>query len=90
LYQLSDGLQIAMIGMLRGLHDTRIPMWINGFSYWVIAFGIGHYSAFYLGFGAYGLWMGLIVGLTVASILLAWRLKIVIADRAADSGLASS
>jgi len=90
LFQLSDGLQIAMIGILRGLHDTRVPMWINGFSYWVIAFGIGHYSAFYLDYGAYGLWMGLITGLTVASILLGWRLKIVMANRAAAGSLVTA
>lgn len=90
LFQLSDGLQIAMTGILRGLHDTRAPMWINGFSYWVVAFGIGHYSAFYLDYGAYGLWAGLIIGLTVASILLAFRLKVVMARKGIDAVTASS
>jgi len=74
-FQLSDGAQVALIGMLRGLHDTRVPMLINAFSYWIIAFGIGYYSAHHLGHGAYGLWAGLIIGLSVAACLLGWRLK---------------
>ncbi|MFK8081128.1 MAG: MATE family efflux transporter [Granulosicoccus sp.] len=74
-FQLSDGAQIMLIGMLRGLHDTRVPMLINAFSYWIIAFGSGLFTAHVLDFGAYGLWFGLIVGLSVASVLLGYRLK---------------
>ena len=64
-----------LIGALRGLHDTRVPMVINAFSYWVIAFGFGVFCAHVLDLGAYGLWYGLITGLTVASILLSLRLR---------------
>jgi MATE family multidrug resistance protein len=74
IFQLSDGLQVSLIGMLRGLQDTRVPMLINLVSYWVIAFGIGYYSAHHLGFGASGLWAGLIIGLTVATVALSVRL----------------
>lgn len=74
-FQLSDGAQIMLIGMLRGLHDTRVPMLINAFSYWVIAFGTGVFAAHVLDFGAYGLWFGLITGLSIASVLLGFRLK---------------
>lgn len=74
IFQLSDGAQIMLIGMLRGLHDTRVPMLINAFSYWVIAFGLGAYCAHIVNYGAYGLWLGLITGLSVASILLGLRL----------------
>ena len=74
-FQISDGAQVMLIGILRGLHDTRIPMFINAFSYWVVAFGFGIYCAHVLDLGAFGLWMGLITGLTVASLLLAWRLR---------------
>ena len=86
IFQLSDGAQVALIGMLRGLHDTRIPMLINLFSYWAIAFGIGYYSAHHLGYGASGLWTGLIVGLTVASVGLLvrlwWRIRQLESSRA--------
>ena len=75
IFQLSDGTQITLIGLLRGLHDTRVPMLINAFSYWAIAFGVGFVATHTLGFGAYGLWFGLILGLSIASILLAFRLR---------------
>ena len=76
LFQLSDGAQVALLGMLRGLNDTRVPMLINAFSYWVIAFTAGYYAAHHLGWGAKGLWGGLILGLSVASLLLLIRLRV--------------
>ena len=74
-FQLSDGAQIMLLGALRGLRDTTVPMLINAFSYWVIAFGFGVFCAHVLDMGAYGLWVGLITGLTLASILLSFRLR---------------
>lgn len=76
LFQLSDGVQVTLLGLLRGMNDTRVPMLINAFSYWVIAFGSGYYAAHHLGWGAYGLWGGLILGLSVAAVLLSIRLYI--------------
>ena len=75
IFQLSDGVQVVLIGLLRGLQDTRVPMVVNAFSYWVIAAPVGFYLAHYTDIGAPGLWIGLIIGLSIASILLAWRLK---------------
>jgi len=75
LFQLSDGMQATLIGMLRGLQDTKIPMLINLFSYWMIAFGIGYWLAHHAGWGVYGLWTGLIIGLTVSAVLLGLRLR---------------
>jgi len=75
LFQLSDGFQVVLIGLLRGLQDTRVPMMINAFSYWVVAAPVGYYLAHYTSVGAPGLWVGLIIGLSIASLLLAWRLK---------------
>lgn len=74
-FQLSDGAQVVLIGLLRGLQDTRVPMYINAFSYWIVAAPIGYYLAKQPSVGAPGLWVGLIVGLSLASLLLAWRLK---------------
>ncbi len=76
IFQLSDGLQVTLLGLLRGMNDTRVPMLINAFSYWAIAFAAGYYAAHHLGWGAKGLWGGLILGLTVAAILLSIRLWI--------------
>jgi MATE family multidrug resistance protein len=90
LFQLSDGAQVALIGLLRGLQDLRVPMLINAVSYWGIAFPLGYYAAHHAGLGAYGLWLGLIIGLTVASVLLGWRLhnrlRVVQANWAAAHG----
>ena len=74
-FQLSDGAQATLIGMLRGLQDTRVPMLINAFSYWVVAFGLGYYLAHHRDWGAAGLWTGLIIGLTLAAALLWVRLR---------------
>jgi len=74
LFQFSDGAQATLIGMLRGLQDARIPMLINAFSYWAIAFGIGVFLAHRAGWGAVGLWTGLICGLTLSAVLLGARL----------------
>lgn len=74
-FQLSDGAQVALLGFLRGIQDTRVPMLINAFAYWCVAFPIGYFAAHHLGYGAHGLWAGLIIGLTLSAILLALRLR---------------
>ena len=77
-FQLSDGMQATLFGILRGLHDTRAPMLINAFSYWCVAFGLGYWFAHHAGFGVEGLWFGLIIGLTLSSILLGVRVAWVV------------
>jgi len=78
-FQLSDAAQATLIAMLRGLQDVRIPMLINAASYWLIAFGLGAWLAHKTPLGAYGLWIGLICGLSVAAISLGLRLRYVLA-----------
>ncbi|MBU3031800.1 MATE family efflux transporter [Paracoccus marinaquae] len=73
LFQLTDAVQVIALGFLRGVHDTRVPMWIAGFSYWVVGMPIAWGLAFPLGFGPAGLWLGLCAGLTVAAVLLLSR-----------------
>ncbi|MEP6881601.1 MAG: MATE family efflux transporter [Dokdonella sp.] len=73
IFQLSDGLQAASNGALRGLKDTRMPMLISGFAYWGVGMPVGLWLAFRNGLGAAGMWMGLIAGLSVAAILLSSR-----------------
>ena len=73
-YQLMDAWQVSAAGCLRGMQDTQGPMWITMFSYWVIAFPVGIYLARYTPMGAAGVWTGLIVGLTIACVLLLMRL----------------
>ncbi|CAB1223202.1 MATE family efflux transporter [Acinetobacter bouvetii] len=73
-YQLMDAWQVSAAGCLRGMQDTKGPMWITMIAYWVIAFPVGIYLARFTEMKAAGVWVGLIVGLTVACILLLMRL----------------
>jgi MATE family multidrug resistance protein len=73
-FQIVDGQQVASIGMLRGLHDTTKPAVIGFFSYWIIGIPFGYWLAFHTNVGAVGIWWGLALGLTIASILLGVRL----------------
>jgi len=68
-FQISDGLQVGGFGALRGLKDTKIPMVVNFFSYWLIGFTTGYLLGFEFGYGPQGLWIGLIAGLSVAALL---------------------
>lgn len=80
LYQVSDALQVNMAGALRGYKDTRIIMAITLTSYWLVGLGGGHLlghegvPGLLAPLGVHGYWIGLIAGLTVAAILLGWRL----------------
>ena len=73
IFQLSDGVQVAANGALRGLKDTRLPMLISGLAYWGVGMPVGYWLAFSRNLGAAGMWMGLIAGLSVAAILLTTR-----------------
>ena len=73
-YQLMDAWQVSAAGCLRGMQDTKGPMWITMVAYWIVAFPVGIYLARFTDTGAAGVWIGLIVGLTVACVLLLTRL----------------
>ncbi|MDP2226668.1 MAG: MATE family efflux transporter [Moraxellaceae bacterium] len=77
-YQICDALQVGAAGCLRGLQDTRGPMVMTLFAYWVVALPVGYTLGLTLLFGQslgpHGFWFGLVLGLTVASVLLNWRL----------------
>ncbi len=70
LFQLSDGVQVASMGALRGLKDTRVPMFIAALSYWGVGMPAGWLLSFQGGMGIRGMWVGLILGLTCAAVLL--------------------
>lgn len=73
-YQLMDAWQISAAGCLRGMQDTKGPMWITMLAYWVIAFPVGVYLSRFTSIGPAGVWIGLIVGLSIACVLLLGRL----------------
>ena len=72
-FQLADGVQAVAAGALRGLQDTRVPMWIAAFAYWVPGIGTALVLGFMTPLAGVGVWMGLATGLLVAAILLGWR-----------------
>ncbi|MBY0352011.1 MATE family efflux transporter [Tabrizicola sp.] len=73
LFQLADGMQVMALGLLRGVQDTRVPMWLAAVSYWLIGIPASYVLAFPLGYGGQGLWLALVVGLFCAAGSLMWR-----------------
>jgi MATE family multidrug resistance protein len=73
LFQLADGAQVVGSGMLRGLHDTRVPMLIAALGYWGIGMPFGVLLGFPLGLGGAGIWIGLATGLAVVGVLMMTR-----------------
>jgi MATE family multidrug resistance protein len=73
LFQFSDGTQVAAAGALRGFKDTRVPMLITALAYWGVGMPGGWVLAFPAGLGPRGMWIGMILGLTVAAVLLTTR-----------------
>ncbi len=66
-FQLSDGVQVVTVGALRGLQDVKIPSLLIFVAYWIIALPLGYVLAFKLGWGASGIWIGLLTGLTLTA-----------------------
>ena len=69
-FQISDGIQVVVLGALRGLQDVKIPMYITFVAYWVIGFPISIYLGLYTNLKAVGVWLGLLAGLTAAALFL--------------------
>jgi MATE family multidrug resistance protein len=72
-FQLFDGIQAVAAGALRGLQDTRVPMVLAIFSYWVPGFGVAIWLGFYTPLAGTGVWIGLAIGLVFSAVLLTWR-----------------
>ena len=70
LFQLVDGAQAVALGLLRGVQDTKVPMILAGISYWVVGIPASYLFGFMLGLNGIGVWLGLVVGLGVAALLL--------------------
>ena len=73
LFQMADAMQVMALGLLRGMHDTRVPMIMATVSYWVIGMPAGYILGFSLGLGGGGLWLGLVIGLTFAAVAMMCR-----------------
>jgi len=73
LFQLSDGLQVAALGSLRGLKDVKWPSMLSLFTYWFISLPLGYVFAFYFDMGVNGLWISFCIALALAAIFLVLR-----------------
>jgi len=73
LFQLVDAGQVMALGMLRGIQDTRVPMIMAAVSYWVMGIPASYLLGVSFGIGGIGVWLGLVIGLFFASVLLWWR-----------------
>jgi len=69
-FQISDSIQVVVLGALRGLQDVKIPTILTFISYWVVGFPISYFLGTEEMYGSFGIWLGLLAGLTTASILL--------------------
>lgn len=72
-FQISDGLQVVILGALRGLQDVKIPTFITFIAYWIIGFPISYYLGLHTSLKSTGIWIGLLSGLTASAIMLYLR-----------------
>ncbi|MEQ5789542.1 MATE family efflux transporter [Muricauda sp. NFXS6] len=72
-FQISDGLQVVVLGALRGLQDVKIPTLITFVAYWLIGFPISYYLGLHTSFESTGIWIGLLSGLTASAVMLYLR-----------------
>ena len=72
-FQISDGIQVVVLGALRGLQDVKVPTVITFVAYWVIGFPVSFYLGLYTPLKATGIWIGLLAGLTAAALFLYLR-----------------
>lgn len=68
LFQISDGIQAVGLGILRGIRDIKKPTVVTFISYWIISIPLSYFLGIEYGYGVYGIWIGLSVGLTLAAI----------------------
>lgn len=73
IFQIVDGAQVVGAGILRGLHDTRVPMVFTFIGYWLVGIGVGVWLAFDTGWGGVGIWTGLAIGLAIVAVLMLTR-----------------
>ncbi|WP_233493293.1 MATE family efflux transporter [Ruegeria atlantica] len=73
LFQLVDGAQVIALGLLRGLQDAKVPMVMAALSYWGVGITSSYYFGFVLGMDGIGVWLGLVLGLACAAVMLMAR-----------------
>ena len=69
-FQISDGIQVVVLGALRGMQDVKIPTLITLVAYWAVGFPVMYYLGLHTNLASTGIWIGLLAGLTASAILL--------------------
>ncbi|NNM18529.1 MAG: MATE family efflux transporter [Croceitalea sp.] len=69
-FQISDGIQVVVLGALRGLQDVKIPTFITFIAYWLIGFPVSYYLGLHTELKSTGIWIGLLLGLTASAVML--------------------
>ena len=77
IFQVADGIQVGAAGALRGYKDTRWPMIMTTFAYWVIAFPLAYLAAVTYQLEPRYTWAGFVAGLSVAAVLLSFRFYVI-------------
>jgi MATE family multidrug resistance protein len=75
IFQIPDGIQVITLSALRGLQDVKVPTFITFLSYWLLGIPCSYILAITLEWGPIGVWIGLILGLTISAIFLSYRFK---------------
>lgn len=75
LFQISDGIQVVFLGALRGLQDVKVPMIITFIAFWIIGFPVSYFLGLKTDLGALGVWIGMLVSLTLSAIMLYLRFE---------------
>ncbi|SFU58447.1 multidrug resistance protein, MATE family [Aliiroseovarius crassostreae] len=73
LFQFADAAQVMALGLLRGVHDTKVPMVIASISYWLVGVPMSYLMGIHWGWGGEGVWAGLVIGLLCAGAFMSWR-----------------
>jgi multidrug resistance protein, MATE family len=73
LFQLSDGIQVVGLGVLRGMEDVKVPTLVTLMAYWVLGLPLGYLFAFEFGMAEKGIWYGLLIGLSITAVMLFYR-----------------
>lgn len=75
-FQISDGIQVVVLGALRGIQDVKVPTAITFIAYWLIGFPISYYLGLHTQLKSMGIWIGLLSGLTTSAVLLYIRFNL--------------
>ncbi len=75
-FQISDGIQVVVLGALRGIQDVKIPTLITFIAYWLIGFPISYYLGLHTELRSIGIWIGLLSGLTASGVMLYLRFNL--------------